>query len=155
VKFEIVAMGKLRNDLFRGLTDDYLGRLEHYVPVEEIEVRESKLTDRNVKKGLAEEAESLESAASEGAVTVALDERGKQLTSRQLARWVDDWMVSGIRYVSFFVGSANGLDAQLRRNCNKRLSLSKMTLPHEMARMLLAEQLYRAMSIIRGEPYHR
>jgi 23S rRNA (pseudouridine1915-N3)-methyltransferase len=155
VKVEIVAMGKLRNDHFRGLTDDYLGRLEHYVPVEEIEVRESKLTDRNVKKGLAEEAEALESAASEGAVSIALDERGKEISSRQLAKWVDDWMVSGIRYVSFFVGSANGLDKQFRRGCNRRMSLSKMTLPHEMARMMLAEQLYRALSIIRGEPYHR
>ena len=155
MKFELVAVGKLRNTHYRALTDDYLGRLERYVPVAEIEVGESRLTDRNVQKGLAEEAETLEAAASEGAVTVALDEGGKQLTSRQLARWVDDWMVSGRRYVSFFVGSANGLDKSFRRGCNRRLSLSKMTLPHEMARMVLAEQLYRAMSIIRGEPYHR
>ncbi|QDG54226.1 23S rRNA (pseudouridine(1915)-N(3))-methyltransferase RlmH [Persicimonas caeni] len=155
MKFEIVAVGKLRNQHFRALTDDYLGRLEHYTPVEELEVRESRLTDRNVSKGLAEEAESLENAASEGAVTIALDERGKHLTSRELARWVDDWMVTGTRYVSFFIGSANGLDANFRKSCRRRLSLSKMTLPHEMARMMLAEQLYRAMSIIRGEPYHR
>ncbi len=155
MKFEIVAVGKLRNDHFRALTDEYVGRIGHYVPVEEIEVRESRITDQNVQKGLAEEADSLRSAASEGAVTVALDERGKELTSRQLARWVDDWMVSGRRYVSFFIGSANGLDPELRRGCQRRLALSKMTLPHEMARMMLAEQLYRAMSIIRGEPYHR
>lgn len=155
MKFEVVAVGKLRNDHFRALTDEYLGRIEHYVPVEEIEVRESRVTDQNVQKGLAEEAEGLAKAASEGAITVALDEGGKELTSRQLARWVDDWMVSGVRYVSFFIGSANGLDRQFRRGCQRRLSLSKMTLPHEMARMLLAEQLYRAMSIIRGEPYHR
>lgn len=155
MKFEIVAVGKQRNDHFRALTDEYLGRIEHYVPVEEIEVRESRITDQNVQKGLAEEAEALEKATSDGAVTIALDERGKELTSRQLARWVDDWMVSGRRYVSFYIGSANGLAPEFRRQCQRRLSLSKMTLPHEMARMLLAEQLYRAMSIIRGEPYHR
>ena len=155
MKFEIIAVGKQRNDHFRALTNEYLGRIEHYVPVEEIEVRESRITDQNVSKGLAEEASSLESAASEGAVTIALDERGKELSSRQLARWVDDWMVSGRRYVSFFIGSANGLAPDFGRQCQRRLSLSKMTLPHEMARMLLAEQLYRAMSIIRGEPYHR
>ncbi len=155
MKFELIAVGKLRNPNFRELTDDYLARIGHYVPVEEMEVNESRLTDRNVSKGLAEEAESLESAASEGAIQVALDERGKQLTSRELARWVDDWMVTGTRYVSFFIGSANGLDPKFRKSCNRRLSLSKMTLPHEMARMFLAEQLYRAMSIIRGEPYHR
>lgn len=155
MKFEIVSVGKLRNKHFRALTDDYVGRIEHYIPIEEIEVRESRVTDQNVAKGLAEEAESLESAASEGAVTIALDERGKHLTSRELARWVDDWMVSGTRYVSFFIGSANGLDVNFRKSCRRRLALSKMTLPHEMARMMLAEQIYRAMSIIRGEPYHR
>lgn len=155
MKFEIVAVGKLRNNHYRALTDDYLSRIQRYVPAEEIEVRESRLTDQNTSKGLAEEAEALESAASEGAVTIALDERGKELSSRELARWVDDWMVSGRRYISLFIGSANGLDPSFRRSCDRRLALSKMTLPHEMARMLLAEQLYRAMSIIRGEPYHR
>lgn len=154
MKLEIVAVGKLRNQHFRALTDDYLGRLGHYVPAEEIEVRESR-SRGDVAGALAEEADALAGAASEGAVTVALDEGGKQLTSRQLAGWVDDWMVGGRRYVSFFIGSAEGLDADFRRRCQRRLSLSKMTLPHEMARMMLAEQLYRALSIIRGEPYHR
>jgi 23S rRNA (pseudouridine1915-N3)-methyltransferase len=155
VKFEVVSVGKLRNDSFRDLTDDYLSRIARYIPVEEIEVRESRITGQNLQKGLIEEAESLRSASSEGTISVALDERGKELTSRQFSRWVDDWMVSGTRYVSFYIGSANGLDPTFRRDCDRRLALSKMTLPHEMARVLLTEQIYRAMSIIRGEPYHR
>jgi len=155
VKFEIVAVGKMRNDSFRNLTDDYMGRLVHYLPAEEIEVRESRLTSQNLQKGLIEEAEWMRSASSEGTIEVALDERGKQLTSREFAQWVNEWMISGTRYVSFYIGSANGLDPTFRGQCQRRLSLAKMTLPHEMARMMLAEQLYRAMSIIRGEPYHR
>lgn len=155
MKFEVVAVGKMRNDSFRNLTDDYLGRLEHYLPVEEIEVRESRLTTQNLQKGLIEEAESLRSASSEGTIEVALDERGRQVTSREFAGWINEWMISGTRYVSFYIGSANGLDPAFRGQCRRRLSLAKMTLPHEMARMMLAEQLYRAMSIIRGEPYHR
>ncbi|AWV89297.1 23S rRNA (pseudouridine(1915)-N(3))-methyltransferase RlmH [Bradymonas sediminis] len=155
MKFEIVAVGKMRNDSFRNLTDDYMGRLVHYLPAEEIEVRESRLTSQNLQKGLVEEAEWMRSASSEGTIEVALDERGKQLTSREFAQWVNEWMISGTRYVSFYIGSANGLDPTFRGQCQRRLSLAKMTLPHEMARMMLAEQLYRAMSIIRGEPYHR
>ncbi|TDP73470.1 23S rRNA (pseudouridine1915-N3)-methyltransferase [Bradymonas sediminis] len=145
----------MRNDSFRNLTDDYMGRLVHYLPAEEIEVRESRLTSQNLQKGLVEEAEWMRSASSEGTIEVALDERGKQLTSREFAQWVNEWMISGTRYVSFYIGSANGLDPTFRGQCQRRLSLAKMTLPHEMARMMLAEQLYRAMSIIRGEPYHR
>lgn len=155
MKFEVVAVGKMRNASFRDLTDDYLGRVEHYLPVEEIEVRESRVTSQNVSKGLLEEAESLRSASAENTIEIALDERGKQLTSREFAGWVNEWMITGTRYVSFYIGSANGLDKGFRGQCRRRLSLAKMTLPHEMARMLLAEQLYRAMSIIRGEPYHR
>ena len=155
MKFEIVAVGKMRNDSFRNLTDDYMGRLVHYLPAEEIEVRESRLTSQNLQKGLIEEAKWMRSASSEGTIEVALDERGKQLTSREFAQWVNEWMISGTRYVSFYIGSANGLDPTFRGQCQRRLSLAKMTLPHEMARMMLAEQLYRAMSIIRGEPYHR
>lgn len=155
MKFEIVAVGKMRNESFRALTDDYIGRIARYLPVEEIEVRESRLVAHDQQKGLAEEGDALWAAASSPTVSVALDERGEQLTSRQLASWVDEWMVSGTRVVSFFIGSANGLDPAFRRQCQRRLALSKMTLPHEMARFLLAEQLYRAMSIIRGEPYHR
>lgn len=147
MKLEIVAVGKLKNRHFRALADDYLERLQRYVPVDEIEVSSG--------GGAAAEADALERAASEGAVTVALDERGKEVTSRKLAGWVDRWMVDGRRYVSFFVGGAAGLDADFRRRCDRRLALSKLTFPHQMARMVLAEQLYRAMSIIRGEPYHK
>lgn len=155
MKFEIVAVGKMRNDSFRNLTDDYLGRLVHYMPVQEIEVRESRVTSQNLQKGLMEEAEAMRSASSAGTISVALDERGKQLTSREFAGWVNEWMITGTRYISFYIGSANGLDPAFRGQCQRRLSLAKMTLPHEMARMMLAEQMYRAMSIIRGEPYHR
>lgn len=155
MKFEIIAVGKLKNQHYRALTDDYLNRVEHYVPVEEIEVRNSSVRDQNVDKGKREEADALMAAASEGAYDIALDEGGKQVSSRQFASWIDDWMISGYKYVSFYVGGADGLDREIRKSARRTMSLSKMTMPHEMARMVLAEQIYRAMSIIRGEPYHR
>lgn len=155
MKLQIIAVGKLRDPHYRALTDEYMGRLEHYLPAEVIEVGESRLTDRDQGRGLAEEADAMRQATPDTAVTVAMDERGKHLTSRQLAQWINEWMIQGTHYVSFYIGSANGLDKAMREESQRRLALSKMTLPHEMARMVLAEQLYRAMTIIRGEPYHR
>ena len=155
MKFELIAVGKLRNSHYRALTDDYVERLSHYLQVEEIEVAPSDKRTHDVDAGLEEEAEALRDASAEGAYEIALDEGGKEITSRQLAKWVDDWMIGGVRHVSFYIGSADGLDRSVRKASRRVWSLSKLTFPHEMARMILAEQLYRAMSIIRGEPYHR
>jgi 23S rRNA (pseudouridine1915-N3)-methyltransferase len=155
MKIEIIAMGKMRDRALRDLTDDYLGRLEHYLTVDEIELKASRRTDRDEARGLREEAEAMRDASTDGGVTVALDERGKEMTSVEFARQMAEWMRRSVRSVSFFVGSAHGLDPEFRGECNRRLALSKMTLPHEMARMVLAEQLYRAMTIVRREPYHK
>jgi len=149
VKIEIVAMGKVKDKHYKALTQEYLGRLEHYVRVEHTELRESKARATAVR--LAEEADKMRERCGPHTVMVAMDERGKTPTSEQLAAWCERWMVSGTRHVAFFIGSASGLDEGLREECDEVLALSAMTLPHEMARMMLAEQLYRAMTILRGE----
>jgi 23S rRNA (pseudouridine1915-N3)-methyltransferase len=87
-------------------------------------------------------------------VKVALDEHGKSLTTAQFAKQLDGWMAGG-RDVSFLIGGADGLDAELKRSADLILSLSSLTLPHALARVVLAEQLYRAASLIRNHPYHR
>ncbi|MFU8803178.1 MAG: 23S rRNA (pseudouridine(1915)-N(3))-methyltransferase RlmH [Bradymonadaceae bacterium] len=153
MKLEIIAVGKMRDPHVRALCDEYKGRIGHYLPVDELEVREGKSGD--LERALSEEGEAMEKASSQGAVTVVMSEDGKALDSAGLASWVEDWMVSGTRHVSFFIGSAHGLDTEFKGRCQRRLSLSKMTFPHDVARMLLFEQLYRAMTIIRGEPYHK
>lgn len=89
-----------------------------------------------------------------GCVRIALDERGKQLTTADLARKLTAWMQGG-RDVAFMIGSADGLDQELKTNADLLLSLSAMTLPHALVRVLLAEQLYRATSMIQNHPYHR
>ena len=115
MKFELISVGKLRNPHYRALTDDYLERLSHYLQVEEKEVDASEARKHDVSKGLVEEAEDLRAAASEGAYEIALDEGGKEVTSRQLAKWIDDWMIGGVRHVSFYIGSADGLDRSVRK----------------------------------------
>ncbi len=147
MKFQIVAMGKMREPNFRTLTSAYLDRLQNYMPTEELELREGRT--------LAEEGQAMSRATPAGAIAVALSEDGTRLTSEQFAGWIEDWMIAGTRHVSFFIGSASGLDGGFKASCQRRLSLSPMTFPHDMARMMLAEQLYRAMTIIRGEPYHK
>jgi 23S rRNA (pseudouridine1915-N3)-methyltransferase len=85
---------------------------------------------------------------------VALDERGAQLTTRELAGWMSGWMAEGVS-PAFIIGGADGLDDSVKARAGKQLGLSKLTLPHALARVVLAEQLYRAMCIIKGHPYHR
>ncbi|RAL25450.1 hypothetical protein DL240_04360 [Lujinxingia litoralis] len=155
MKISVVAVGKMREGRLGELAREYRERLAHHLPVEDIEVREARVSGHDVAGALAEEAEAMRKVTPEGALTIAMMEGGKQIDSHQLAEWMDEWMVSGQRHVVFYIGSAHGLDRPLCRESQRRLSLSKMTFPHEMARMMLWEQLYRAMTIIRGEPYHK
>ena len=104
--------------------------------------------------GTADHECNVTSALHPGCVRIALDERGKQLATADLSRKLAAWMQGG-RDVVFMIGSADGLDQELKANADLLLSLSAMTLPHAMVRVLLAEQLYRAMSMIQNHPYHR
>jgi len=101
----------------------------------------------------SEEAERLIRAAGD-AVRVALDENGRQWTTRQLASRLDDWLMDG-RDVAFLIGGADGLDADLIQRADHRLSLSALTFPHRLVRVIVAEQLYRAWTLLNDHPYHR
>ena len=109
---------------------------------------------RTVDQALAVERDRILAAAPERAVPVALDERGKQLTTAQFAHRLEQWLGEG-RDVAFMIGGADGLHPDIKRRAGLLLGLSALTLPHGLARVVLAEQLYRAMSILRGHPYHR
>lgn len=100
------------------------------------------------------EAERILAAVPAGAALVALDERGSQISTRELAGWLDHWQAEGLAPV-FVIGGADGLDDRIKQRAHKLLGLSRLTLPHAFARVLLAEQLYRAMCILKGHPYHR
>jgi 23S rRNA (pseudouridine1915-N3)-methyltransferase len=102
----------------------------------------------------AEERVRLLAAVPTGSVKIALDERGRTLTTAQLSKHLERWMREG-RDLCFIVGGADGLDDEVKRSADLLLSLSALTLPHAMVRVVLAEQLYRAASLIRNHPYHR
>ncbi len=153
MKIAVLAVGKIKDRRLRDLCDEYRERLGHHLPVEEMDV--AKTSRGNASQVMKGEAASLESATPEGALRIAMTEEGKGLSSMDLARSMDRWMVEGRQDVVFYIGGANGLAPEFKRSCHRRWSLSELTFPHDVARMLLWEQLYRAMTIIRGEPYHK
>jgi 23S rRNA (pseudouridine1915-N3)-methyltransferase len=140
VRISVVAVGKLKEQAYRALADDYLGRVRRYVRIDELEV-----------KSAAELARALPSDS----LTVALEVSGERLTSEGFARRLEQWGSRGKGSVAFLIGGAEGIPPELSRAADQKLSLSSMTLPHRLARVVLLEQLYRGFSILRGEPYAR
>jgi 23S rRNA (pseudouridine1915-N3)-methyltransferase len=134
---------------------DYCGRMPRHMPLALTEIRPEPRTSGKPPAALMEaEAERLRAAIPQGAYRVALDERGSELSSAALAAWLEKRSADG-RDLAFLIGGPDGLAAALVSQCEQRLRLSAFTLPHALARVLLAEQLYRAVSILRNHPYHR
>jgi 23S rRNA (pseudouridine1915-N3)-methyltransferase len=140
MKLVVVAAGKLKEREVRAIADDYLLRIRRWVKCDEIEVKS---------------ARELAAAVPEGALLVALEVDGDALTSSELSRRVERWGSTGKGVVAFVIGGADGIPKALSQGAKARISLSKLTLPHRLARVLLLEQLYRSLSILRGEPYAR
>ncbi|HJR16536.1 MAG TPA: 23S rRNA (pseudouridine(1915)-N(3))-methyltransferase RlmH, partial [Gemmatimonadales bacterium] len=130
----------------------YARRLQRYVTFQEHEIRESSRTP-SVATQLAQEAERLGSRVS-GATLVVLAREGTAWTSRGLAQQVESWLLAS-RPVALVIGGSQGLDPSLLARASARWSLGPLTLPHELARVVVTEQLYRAFTILKGEPYHK
>ena len=109
---------------------------------------------RSAESVMAEERKRIEAVLSKGSLVVALDERGADLTTMQLSQQLTHWQQQG-RDVTFVIGGADGLDAEFKKQADLLVRISSLTLPHGMVRVLLAEQLYRALSITKNHPYHR
>ena len=152
MRFRVIWPGKTRDTRLRSLVEDYVERLNHFVRVEIIELKEA---GRAEKPGIDKEAARISDALRPGGVTVILDVSGVEWTSQQLAEQVRNWEVRGIKEVSFVIGGPNGLSQDLVARADRRWSLSRLTLTHEMARVLMFEQLYRAYTIINGLPYQK
>ncbi len=148
----IVAVGKLR-PFYRQAVDDYLRRLKRYATLKEHEVREASRAPTALVQR-AEEAARLEARVPDGSTMVALAREGVGWSSKELARQLERWLLSS-RPLSVVIGGSNGLDQGLIDRAHARWSLGPLTFPHELARVLAVEQIYRAFTILRGEPYHK
>jgi 23S rRNA (pseudouridine1915-N3)-methyltransferase len=140
VRLYVVAAGRIREKSLRAVADDYLERVRRYARTQEIEVKT---------------AAELARATPESALVVALEPDGDAPTSREFARRLERWTSTGKGEVAFVIGGADGIPEDLAHRAQARLSLSSLTLPHRLARVVLLEQLYRAFTILRGEPYAR
>ena len=150
----IVAVGKLRGWAADG-SEDYLKRLRRYFSVEVAEVAEDDMNRRSPEEVLSAEASRLLKRIPSGAYVIALDrEKGKALSSEDLAQRLTVLGVSGRSHVAFLIGGPLGLSPELLGETDEVLSFGRMTLPHALARVVLLEQLYRAAKIERGEKYH-
>ncbi len=138
--------------------EDYARRMPRDMPLQLVEIRpqprSGAATPAQIDRMLKLEAQRLRAAVPAGATSVALDERGRAASTEELARRLEGWRQAGSD-VAFLIGGADGLDTELKRSAQLMLSLSAMTLPHQLVRVLLAEQLYRAASLLQGHPYHR
>jgi 23S rRNA (pseudouridine1915-N3)-methyltransferase len=140
VKLAVVAVGKIRERNLRAVADEYKRRIQRYMRFDEVEV--------------ASDA-ALERALPAAATIVALDPAGDALTSTAFAKRLEAWGRQGKGDVAFVIGGAEGIPESLLRAAGAKLSLSSLTLPHRLARVVLFEQIYRAFTILRGEPYAR
>lgn len=154
MRLDLVCVGRLKERHWREAAGEYLKRLGPYARVTVTEVPDRDVTADEA-RALEAEAAGILKALPEDAVVVALEIGGRARTSEEMADWLESLGTSGRSRVAFVVGGAAGLHPEVLARADERLSLGPLTLPHQLARVVLLEQLYRAFRIIKGEPYHR
>jgi 23S rRNA (pseudouridine1915-N3)-methyltransferase len=155
MKLSIICMGRTRERFIQDGIEKYLRYLRPYAPAELKVLREEKVEDlRDAPRIRKLEAAKIAKSLAPGAYVVALDERGREFTSHEFAAFMDKAQEKGTREMSFVLGGAMGLDESVTGKADAVLALSRWTLTHEMARLVLFEQLYRAFTIIKGKTYH-
>jgi len=150
MKFRFVWIGKTKDNNYRALQDEYLQRLSHFVKCEVAEIRDSAPHDTKETEG-----KRIIEKLNQTSFVCLIDVAGKSLSSPQLAKEVEKWQDSSMKEISFVIGGADGVSAEVATRADFRLSLSFLTFTHEMARVVMLEQLYRAYMIIKGFPYQK
>ena len=145
MRVRLIAVGKVKERGIRAVLDDYLGRIDRYAKVKEVELKDGPLAEV--------EARFRKAIPGERARVVALEVEGNRWSSQRLATFVGETQNRGVQTLCFLLGGADGLPPNVSEAADVRLSLSAMTLPHRLARLFLAEQVYRAFTILRNEPY--
>ena len=153
MRLRLAVVGRVKEPHWRAACDEYLKRLRPYATMEVAEVSDRDLGTDPARAVAAEGADLLR-AIPEGSYAIVLDLAGAQRTSEQFSQDLAELMVRGRSDVTFVIGGSAGLAAEVRSRADVTLSLSKMTLPHQLARVVLLEQIYRAFRIMRNEPYH-
>ncbi|MGL4409704.1 MAG: 23S rRNA (pseudouridine(1915)-N(3))-methyltransferase RlmH [Zoogloea sp.] len=155
MKFWVMAVGTKMPAWVTEAYSEFAKRMPREMPLELLEVKaEPRAEGKPVEAMMAAEAQRLRAALPARCRRIVLDERGSELTTRNLAERIQRWMSEGDD-IAFIIGGPDGLSAELKAEADEKVRLSGLTLPHAMVRVLLAEAIYRSVSVIRGHPYHR
>ena len=159
LNMRIVCVGKLREQFYIDAFNEYSKRLSAYCKFECVELNETKLnsspSDKEIAAALDKEAVDIERALGKDAYVIAMCVEGKQLKSEDFAQKINSLAVSGRGRICFVIGGSFGISQRIKQRADMRLSMSEMTFPHHLARVMLAEQIYRAFKIIKGSKYHK
>jgi len=156
MRLHLVWVGKTRDRRCTALVEDYLIRLRRFLPVDISEVREAEGASEADLAGLiAKEGARLLAAVGKEETVILLDERGESLTTSELSALIARHQMDGTKRLAILVGGFAGVDNAVRQRADRCLALSRFTLTHELARVLITEQLYRAVSLLAGFPYHK
>jgi 23S rRNA (pseudouridine1915-N3)-methyltransferase len=159
LNINIICLGRLKESYLREACAEYIKRLGAFCRLTVTELTPEKLPDSpnetQIARALAEEAKKINACISPGDALVALCIEGREFSSEMLSDEIEKYAVSGISTIDFIIGSSYGLDPSVKERAKLRLSMSKMTFPHQLARVMLLEQLYRAAKILSGERYHK
>ncbi len=158
IHINIIALGRMSEKFYADAMREYEKRLSAYCKINIIELPEARLSDEGspaaVRAALSAEARQIEKHMTKG-YTVAMCVEGRELSSEELAARLSDLMTGGTSRINFIIGSSHGLDEEIKKKSDLRLSISKMTLPHQLCRVVLLEQIYRAFKINAHESYHK
>ncbi len=154
MKHELLFLGKIKDKFLTEGVEEYASRLRHYTSFY-ITLLKEKGRARGQQSAVDSEGMLLLQAIPTGALVVVLDPRGKQFSSEALSRQIDEWEMQGVKQVCYLIGGPDGHSSSVLQAADLLLSLSQMTFTHDMTRMLLVEQLYRAYTIKAGEKYHK
>ena len=156
MKIKIIVIGKTKENFLQIGEEEFRKRLQRYIDLEWIIIKQQKITGKSNESTIkAIEGNRIKEKIKNGEWIVALDSRANQMTSKELADFFLTKMANGLKCITFIIGGTLGLSENVFHWVDQKLSLSKMTLTHEMSRLLLLEQIYRAFTIIKGEKYHK
>ncbi len=159
MKITIIAVGNLRETYFRAAAEEYLKRLSPYAQVAVVEVAEETAplgaSPASEAKLREKEGQQILKAVPAGSLALVLAIEGRQHSSEQFAAWLEQQRLIGRSHISFIIGGSTGLSEQVKAQSAGQISFGALTLPHQLARIVLLEQIYRAFRILRNEPYHK
>ena len=159
MKLSLITVGKIKEKYLEAAIAEYSKRLSRYCRLEIVQVADEKTPDKagealetQIKE---KEGERILSHIKDGSFVIALAIEGKELSSEELAAWVENLGITGVSHIVFVIGGSLGLSKQVLERADAKLSFSRMTFPHQLMRVILLEQIYRSYRIISGEPYHK